>query len=361
MLGFETAIRFPARHRSHHRCGLNGPTCYDALPSGFPSSSPPTIEPTCSGTRSPVCRISQIDSALGSRRRRQQFARPHSRRSLRLRRTSSPVSLRYVFEREQGRSAGPECGISKHPEAKSSSPQTTMCGSKPDWLEDGVRAGDEAVRLRRRAGGSAWESEPPPGWVPRTNGRDVGGHRAARLRLEQSIQSGSACPARRQHGDAARGHRACRRLRHANRGARRARCSVRKYASGACVRTAAGLVGYYIPKMVVRHLIPSERLNERYLRRWFYWRGISRAMLYAQTGKDMEVARAVTARFFESSPTSPACPDTSSAALRSRGARRHRREASPGSRSTRSNASSGCGCSPASFHNAGKIAPTRRL
>ena len=40
--------------------------------------------------------------------------------------------------------------------------------------------------------------------------------------------------------------------------------------------------------MVVQHLIPTDRLNKRYFRRWFYWRGISRALLYAQTGKDME-------------------------------------------------------------------------
>jgi glucosyl-dolichyl phosphate glucuronosyltransferase len=56
-----------------------------------------------------------------------------------------------------------------------------------------------------------------------------------------------------------------------------------------CMRArAAGLVGYYVPDVVVRHLIPRDRLTKRYFRRWFYWRGISRAMLYAQSGLDME-------------------------------------------------------------------------
>ena len=56
-----------------------------------------------------------------------------------------------------------------------------------------------------------------------------------------------------------------------------------------CMRaTAAGLVGYYIPAIVVQHLIPRERLTKRYFRRWFYWRGISRAMMYARSGRDME-------------------------------------------------------------------------
>jgi glucosyl-dolichyl phosphate glucuronosyltransferase len=50
----------------------------------------------------------------------------------------------------------------------------------------------------------------------------------------------------------------------------------------------AGVVGYYAPDVSVRHWIPRDRLTKRYFRRWFYWRGISRAVLYAQTGKDME-------------------------------------------------------------------------
>jgi hypothetical protein len=40
--------------------------------------------------------------------------------------------------------------------------------------------------------------------------------------------------------------------------------------------------------MAVRHIIPAARLTKRYFRRWFYWRGISRAMLYQKSGFDME-------------------------------------------------------------------------
>jgi len=50
----------------------------------------------------------------------------------------------------------------------------------------------------------------------------------------------------------------------------------------------AGLKGMYAPKMVVHHLIPRERLDKRYFRRWFYWHGVSRAMLYQQRPIDME-------------------------------------------------------------------------
>ena len=56
-----------------------------------------------------------------------------------------------------------------------------------------------------------------------------------------------------------------------------------------CVRAhAAGLVGYYIPDVVVQHLIPQDRLTKSYFRRWYYWRGVSRAILYADCGLDME-------------------------------------------------------------------------
>ena len=56
-----------------------------------------------------------------------------------------------------------------------------------------------------------------------------------------------------------------------------------------CIRArAAGLRGFYVPEMVVEHKIAADRLTKSYFRRWFYWRGISRAMLYQRTGLDME-------------------------------------------------------------------------
>ncbi len=51
---------------------------------------------------------------------------------------------------------------------------------------------------------------------------------------------------------------------------------------------AAGLRGFYAPSMVVQHIIPRDRLTKRYFRRWFYWNGISRALLYEQSRVNME-------------------------------------------------------------------------
>ena len=56
-----------------------------------------------------------------------------------------------------------------------------------------------------------------------------------------------------------------------------------------CIRArAAGVRGFYAPELSLRHIIPANRLNKAYFRRWFYWRGISRAMLYEKSGLDME-------------------------------------------------------------------------
>lgn len=51
---------------------------------------------------------------------------------------------------------------------------------------------------------------------------------------------------------------------------------------------ALGIRGFYLPDMVVHHLVASERLRKQYFRRWLYWHGISRAMLYRNGGFDME-------------------------------------------------------------------------
>ncbi|MGH9346249.1 MAG: glycosyltransferase family 2 protein [Vicinamibacterales bacterium] len=56
-----------------------------------------------------------------------------------------------------------------------------------------------------------------------------------------------------------------------------------------CLRARErGLRGYYAPASVVRHVIHADRLKKSYFRRWFYWRGISRALMYQQHGLDME-------------------------------------------------------------------------
>jgi glycosyltransferase involved in cell wall biosynthesis len=49
-----------------------------------------------------------------------------------------------------------------------------------------------------------------------------------------------------------------------------------------------GIRGFYLPDMVVHHLVAAERLEKPYFRRWLYWHGISRALLFKQGGFDLE-------------------------------------------------------------------------
>jgi glycosyltransferase involved in cell wall biosynthesis len=49
-----------------------------------------------------------------------------------------------------------------------------------------------------------------------------------------------------------------------------------------------GLRGMYAPNMVVHHVIPANRLRKSYFRKWSYWHGVSRAMLYHQHPIDMQ-------------------------------------------------------------------------
>jgi glycosyltransferase involved in cell wall biosynthesis len=55
---------------------------------------------------------------------------------------------------------------------------------------------------------------------------------------------------------------------------------------------AEGLKGFYSPDFVIHHCIPADRLNKEYFRRWYYWHGVSRALLYEQFGLDMEAPEA---------------------------------------------------------------------
>jgi glycosyltransferase involved in cell wall biosynthesis len=196
-----------------------------------------------------------------------------------------PVPLRYVFEREQGRSPALNAGIGL---ALGDIIVTTDDDVRvePDWLDRAVegleRLGCDYVggRVLPIWGG------PRPQWLPDTNCRQW----AVIALLDygrEPIQFGARVPLgvnmafRRSAFDRAglfdphTGRKAGTRLGQ----------EVREW----CIRArSAGVVGWYVPEMQVRHVIPAARLDKRYFRRWFYWRGISRARLYRQSGLDME-------------------------------------------------------------------------
>jgi len=205
-----------------------------------------------------------------------------------------PVPLRYAFEREQGRSAALNYGFRL---AQGDIIVTTDDDVRvePDWLTR-IDAGLESQHCDYVGGRvlPLWGAAPPR-WLPKTNGQlwaviallDYG---ASPVQFGKRVPLGVNMAMRKSAIDRVGGFDA--------RIGRKAGTLLGQEVREWCLRAhAAGLIGFYIPDLVVRHLIPADRLTKRYFRRWFYWRGISRAMLYAETGLDMEKPEQTTLDF----------------------------------------------------------------
>ena len=196
-----------------------------------------------------------------------------------------PVPLRYMFEARQGRSPALNAGITA---ARGAVIVTTDDDVRvePDWLD---RTADGLTRLGcDYVGGRVlpiWDA-PKPAWLP-----DHGGKHWAVIALldygDRPLEFGARVPlgvnmAFRRDAFERAG------LLDPDTG-RKAGTLLGQEVREWCIRArAAGVRGCYLPEMTVRHIIPASRLTKRYYRRWFYWRGISRAQLYARAGLDME-------------------------------------------------------------------------
>jgi glucosyl-dolichyl phosphate glucuronosyltransferase len=205
-----------------------------------------------------------------------------------------PAPLRYLFEAEQGRSPALNAGIRQaHGDIIVTTDDDVRVES--DWLN---RAAEGLERLRcDYVGGRVlpiWGG-PRPAWLPGHGGK----HWAVIALLdygEQPIEFGARVPlgvnmAFRRDAFERAG------LLDPDTG-RKAGTLLGQEVREWCIRArAAGLRGFYVPQMMVRHIIPAARLNKAYFRRWFYWRGISRARLYARAGLDMEAPEQTTLDF----------------------------------------------------------------
>ena len=196
-----------------------------------------------------------------------------------------PVPLIYLFEREQGRSPALNTGI-RHAKGDIIATTDDDVRVNPEWL-DTAAAGLERLGCDYVGGRvlPIWGGR-RPAWLPDTNCRqwaviallDYGPEPMAfgrRVPLGVNMAFRRSAFERAGLLDPQTGRKADTLLGQ----------EVREW----CIRArAAGIQGYYLPDMTVRHIIPSSRLNKRYFRRWFYWRGVSRARLYQKAGLDME-------------------------------------------------------------------------
>ena len=205
-----------------------------------------------------------------------------------------PVQLRYIFEPEQGRSAALNAGIQ---------------AATADIIlvtDDDVRLDSDWVRAAARAfenpdcdyvGGKVlpiWEGG-RPGWLPDRPGK----HWAVVGLLDYGpymVTFGSQVPIGVNMGfrRSAFHEAGLWDNRVGRRGSTLLGQEVREWGLRA---RAAGLHGYYVPDMLVHHVVPASRLRKAYFRRWFYWHGVSRAILFEQSGVDMESPENTTLDF----------------------------------------------------------------
>ena len=207
---------------------------------------------------------------------------------------SFPVELRYVFESEQGRSPALNTGIRA---AQGEIIATTDDDVRvpEDWLNRAA-AGLAALACDYVGGRvlPLWGAR-PPAWIP-----NHGGKQWAVIALldygPQPIEFGSRVPL---GVNMAFARRAFERAGGFDpKTGRRAGTLLGQEVREWCIRAKkAGLRGFYIPELWLEHVIPADRLRKAYFRRWFYWRGISRALLYERAGLDMEAPEQTTLDF----------------------------------------------------------------
>jgi glycosyltransferase involved in cell wall biosynthesis len=196
-----------------------------------------------------------------------------------------PAPLRYLFEAQQGRSAALNAGI-RAAQGEIIATTDDDVRVQADWLN---RAAEGLQRLGcDYVGGRVlpiWGG-PRPAWLPNRGGKHWAvialldyGYEPLEFgaRVPLGVNMAFRCSAFDRAGllDPQTGRKAGTLLGQ----------EVREW----CIRArSAGVRGFYVPEMIVQHIIPACRLNKNYFRRWFYWRGISRARLYARAGLDME-------------------------------------------------------------------------
>ncbi len=199
-----------------------------------------------------------------------------------------PVDLIYVFEAEQGRSAALNAAIRL---ARGEVIVTTDDDVRveADWLDRSAEALDQLEC--DYVGGKVlpiWTA-PRPEWIPDRSGKhwaviallDYGPRPLPFFKVAHYVPLGVNMAFRREAFDRAGLW--------SNRVGRKKGTLLGQEVREWMLRAReAGLRGSYTPSMVVRHVIQADRLNKAYFRRWFYWHGVSRALLYRDAWIDMQ-------------------------------------------------------------------------
>jgi GT2 family glycosyltransferase len=192
-----------------------------------------------------------------------------------------PVRLEYVFEARQGKSYALNTGL-EHSDGDVilfTDDDVRVC---PRWLDAGCEPLEREEDLDYTGGPvrPLWGAAPPP-WLDRTRG-DLWGtlaildYGAATFIFEERsrVPLGANMAVRRRLIERIGGF-------HPELGRRGRSLLGQEQAEFFARGRAFGARGRYVPAMEVHHHVPAVRLTKHYFRRWWFWKGVSRARVDA--------------------------------------------------------------------------------
>lgn len=191
--------------------------------------------------------------------------------------STSPVPVQYLFEARQGKSHALNSGLSN---VRGDVVVFTDDDVEvtPDWLNQACDTMERDLSIDYTGGPvrPLW-GEPPPRWLDQQRG-DLWGTLAILdygpdsfvFEDRHRVPLGVNMAIRRSLIDRIGGF-------HPELGRRGRSLLGQEQAEFLARGHACGIRGRYVPGMEVWHYVPGARLTTRYFRRWWYWKGVSRA------------------------------------------------------------------------------------
>ena len=197
------------------------------------------------------------------------------------RRAGFPVPLRYLFEGRPGKSHALNTGLAATP-ADIILFTDDDIQVPPRWIAACCEALDERPDVDYVGGPvkPIWGAA-PPAWFPTTNSNLWGtvavldyGDGPFIYEERRVVPLGVNMAVRRRVVEAVGGF-------NPDFGRKGASLLGQEQAEFFCRTRAAKMRGMYVPDMWLYHQVPADRLTRRYFRRWWFWKGISKARLHA--------------------------------------------------------------------------------
>ncbi len=191
-----------------------------------------------------------------------------------------PVPLHYLYEARQGKSYALNSGL-RATRSRFVLFTDDDVRVEPGWIDAAIAPmlADDAVDYTGGPVYPIWEA-PAPSWLRRDRGDLWGaiaildyGPLSFVFEDQGRIPIGANMAVRRTMLDAVGGF-------DPELGRRGTSLLGQEQAEFFCRARSAGARGTYVPDMSVQHHVPAQRLTRRYFRRWWLWKGISRARLH---------------------------------------------------------------------------------